>query len=397
MADDSDPFENNGESESRRDGSHKSKSKVSSKDKTRKPSYPKKGKRRDEESPPPSPPARDFRRDEAAMASLEILSPTGSILHQQEAMHRGKRLDWGFKVNLSAEKVPDPAIYTCEKCDLPILIYGRLIPCKHVFCFNCAKTATDKRCPRCKDPFTRIEQSALGTVYICTVGGGKQTPRGCKRTYLSSRDLNAHIAHRHKQKTGSTGHAPVPSEPHGKPANPSTSHPIPSIPGNIDLSNLSNITDAQLKAAADILAATMNAGKTGNSKSSSGTADQPAPPEALMPQQTQNFPYQQPTPLMSAQPQLPHGAGFNNPANTPAGVAPFPPHSGYHNPAPMNMGVPSMNAGGHSGGYFPHVGGPPPMSGPPPISGPPSASNFGGPPMPRSGGPMMNQPHPYGK
>ena len=168
--------------------------------------------------------------------SLEILSPTGSILHQQEALHRGQRLDWGFKVkgqncvclfdlfdkyssptflptspfksirqvNLSAEKVPDPAIYTCEKCNLPILIYGRLIPCKHVFCFNCAKNSTDKHCPRCKDPFARIEQSALGTVFICTFGGGKQTPRGCKRTYLSPRDLNAHIAHRHKQKSSSS-------------------------------------------------------------------------------------------------------------------------------------------------------------------------------------------------
>ena len=54
MADDSDPFDNNGEHESRRDG-HKSKSKVSSKDKTKKPGNPRKGRKRDEDSPPPSP------------------------------------------------------------------------------------------------------------------------------------------------------------------------------------------------------------------------------------------------------------------------------------------------------------------------------------------------------
>lgn len=87
------------------------------------------------------------------------------------------------------EKVVDPLIHCCEKCSLPILIYGRMvgmpsliewpfvrkwslclnylsalwfffyldqnfnkilffqIPCKHVFCFNCAKK-TDKNCPR---------------------------------------------------------------------------------------------------------------------------------------------------------------------------------------------------------------------------------------------------------
>ena len=45
------------------------------------------------------------RRDEASM-SLEILSPTGSILHQQEALHRGQRLDWGFKVNGGFRKKP---------------------------------------------------------------------------------------------------------------------------------------------------------------------------------------------------------------------------------------------------------------------------------------------------
>ena len=55
MADDPDPFEHSGEHEVRREGSHKSKSKVSSKDKSKKPGYPRKGRKREEESPPPSP------------------------------------------------------------------------------------------------------------------------------------------------------------------------------------------------------------------------------------------------------------------------------------------------------------------------------------------------------
>lgn len=45
---------------------------------------------------------------------------------------------WSNKVNLIGEKVYKPKIHFCEHCNKPILIYGRLIPCKHVFCFTCA-------------------------------------------------------------------------------------------------------------------------------------------------------------------------------------------------------------------------------------------------------------------
>ena len=50
----------------------------------------------------------------------------------------------------------------------------------------------------------RIEQSALGTVFICTHGAPKHSISGCRRTYLSKRDLQAHIAHRHSIKPPSS-------------------------------------------------------------------------------------------------------------------------------------------------------------------------------------------------
>jgi len=43
---------------------------------------------------------------------------------------------WPNKVNLIGEKVYKPKIHFCEYCNKPILIYGRLIPCRHVFCFT---------------------------------------------------------------------------------------------------------------------------------------------------------------------------------------------------------------------------------------------------------------------
>lgn len=43
----------------------------------------------------------------------------------------------------------------------------------------------------------RVEQSGLGTVFMCTHGGSRYGNTGCRRTYLSQRDLQAHINHRH--------------------------------------------------------------------------------------------------------------------------------------------------------------------------------------------------------
>lgn len=122
------------------------------------------------------------------------MSPSDSIFPCQPLL-------WSHKVNLIGTKVTDPVIHCCEKCTLPILTYGRMIPCKHVFCFDCAKK-TEKTCPRCGDPVQRIEQSALGSVFVCTYGGAKHGVSGCRRTYLSQRDLQAHINHRHLRQGG---------------------------------------------------------------------------------------------------------------------------------------------------------------------------------------------------
>lgn len=107
------------------------------------------------------------------------------------------RLRWDHKVSLIGEKVLNPMIHCCDLCDKPILIYGRMIPCKHVFCLRCARSEPFKSCPRCKEKVLRVEQSGLGTVFMCTYGGSRYGNTGCRRTYLSQRDLQAHINHRH--------------------------------------------------------------------------------------------------------------------------------------------------------------------------------------------------------
>ncbi|KAK4313880.1 hypothetical protein Pmani_014813 [Petrolisthes manimaculis] len=111
------------------------------------------------------------------------------------------RLTWDHPVNLIGEKVLSPRIHICDSCNKPILIYGRMIPCKHVFCLWCAKSE-DRVCARCGERVARVEQTGLGTVFMCNYTINKAV---CKRTYLSQRDLQAHIDHRHMKMPGTAG------------------------------------------------------------------------------------------------------------------------------------------------------------------------------------------------
>ncbi|AWP00968.1 putative E3 ubiquitin-protein ligase Hakai-like [Scophthalmus maximus] len=109
-----------------------------------------------------------------------------------------QQMFWDYKLHLIGER-DDVPIHFCDKCGLPIQLYGRMIPCKHVFCYDCAllhEKKGDKMCPgltlyNCTDPVQRIEQCQRGSLYMCSI-----VP-GCKRTYLSQRDLQAHVNHRH--------------------------------------------------------------------------------------------------------------------------------------------------------------------------------------------------------
>jgi len=105
---------------------------------------------------------------------------------------RTNKAEWKFKANLVGKKILNPCIYMCDQCSLPILVYGRMIPCKHVFCYGCAEKSTPS-CPRCAEEIFKIERCSLGTVFMCRNDS-------CKRTYLSQRDLEAHIKHRHVRK-----------------------------------------------------------------------------------------------------------------------------------------------------------------------------------------------------
>lgn len=129
-----------------------------------------------------------------------VENPTLKAAYNLAPLHQNQPLRWDHKVDLLGEKIYDKIIHLCEICELPILLYGRTLPCKHVFCFDCA-VKCERICKRCGNKIQKVEKSALGTVFVCIFGAPKHDTSGCRRTYLSLRDLQSHVAHRHVPKT----------------------------------------------------------------------------------------------------------------------------------------------------------------------------------------------------
>ncbi|KAG5446051.1 E3 ubiquitin-protein ligase Hakai [Clonorchis sinensis] len=122
---------------------------------------------------------------------------TSSVqISSKDPRDRSKRVNWANSIWLVGEKAKDVLFHFCDKCDLPIVIYGRLLPCKHVLCYQCAVKLSNK-CSRCQKSVQNIERCLVGGIFMCFESDN------CRRTYLSQRDLQAHIDHRHR--VGSAG------------------------------------------------------------------------------------------------------------------------------------------------------------------------------------------------
>lgn len=59
------------------------------------------------------------------------------------------------------EAVP---VHFCQHCGFPIRIYGRLAPCQHVFCCDCALLLGHRggsACPSCEQPVHEVNLYSL--------------------------------------------------------------------------------------------------------------------------------------------------------------------------------------------------------------------------------------------
>ncbi|CAN1134998.1 E3 ubiquitin-protein ligase HAKAI homolog [Linum perenne] len=80
-------------------------------------------------------------------------------------------------------------VHFCVRCDFPIAIYGRLSPCEHAFCLDCARS--DSICYLCDDRIQKIQTiKIMEGLFICAA------PH-CLKSFLKRSDFESHIHQNH--------------------------------------------------------------------------------------------------------------------------------------------------------------------------------------------------------
>ncbi|XP_049387845.1 E3 ubiquitin-protein ligase HAKAI homolog [Solanum stenotomum] len=80
-------------------------------------------------------------------------------------------------------------VHFCVCCDFPIAVYGRLSPCEHIFCLDCARS--DSLCYLCDERIQKIQTiKMLEGVYVCAA------PH-CLKSFLKKTEFESHIHENH--------------------------------------------------------------------------------------------------------------------------------------------------------------------------------------------------------
>ncbi|XP_072963921.1 E3 ubiquitin-protein ligase HAKAI homolog [Typha angustifolia] len=80
-------------------------------------------------------------------------------------------------------------VHICSRCDFPIAIYGRLIPCEHAFCLTCARS--DSSCHLCDERIQKIQSiKMMEGIFICAA------PH-CLKSFLKRTEFESHIQDSH--------------------------------------------------------------------------------------------------------------------------------------------------------------------------------------------------------
>ncbi|KAL8093191.1 E3 ubiquitin-protein ligase HAKAI homolog [Apium graveolens] len=84
-------------------------------------------------------------------------------------------------------------VHFCAMCNFPIAIYGRLIPCEHAFCRDCALECGSKgECYMCGAQIEKIQpiNKGKGVIFICGVSS-------CLKSFCKENELRSHISEVH--------------------------------------------------------------------------------------------------------------------------------------------------------------------------------------------------------
>lgn len=97
---------------------------------------------------------------------------------------------------------PEFPPHACPACGSPIAVYGRLKPCSHALCADCAEGL--KQCPTCAKEVTGVDRCEdTDGVFVCPFAG-------CSRAYLNSYSLSEH--RRLRNHDPQTSSAPLPRQ-----------------------------------------------------------------------------------------------------------------------------------------------------------------------------------------
>ncbi|XP_022743612.1 LOW QUALITY PROTEIN: E3 ubiquitin-protein ligase ZNF645-like [Durio zibethinus] len=82
-------------------------------------------------------------------------------------------------------------VHFCVRCDFPIAIYGRLSPCEHAFCLDCARS--DSICYLCDERIQKIQTlKMMEGIFICAA------PH-CLKSFLKKTEFESHIHESHAE------------------------------------------------------------------------------------------------------------------------------------------------------------------------------------------------------
>ncbi|XP_073052653.1 E3 ubiquitin-protein ligase HAKAI homolog isoform X2 [Primulina eburnea] len=79
-------------------------------------------------------------------------------------------------------------VHFCLSCDFPISIYGRLSPCEHALCLDCARS--DSLCFICDERILKIQTIKRTGVFICAMPY-------CFKSFLGKTEFESHINKNH--------------------------------------------------------------------------------------------------------------------------------------------------------------------------------------------------------
>ncbi|KAF2288565.1 hypothetical protein GH714_008609 [Hevea brasiliensis] len=80
-------------------------------------------------------------------------------------------------------------VHFCVRCDFPIAVYGRLSPCEHAFCLDCARS--DSICYLCDERIQKIQTiKMMEGIFICAA------PH-CLKSFLKGSEFESHIHENH--------------------------------------------------------------------------------------------------------------------------------------------------------------------------------------------------------